>query len=345
MIISTDIDKIKRFCLGESDKEEERYVWSLFSEKEEDDEFKQYIHKEFEKYFDTHTDENYHLSFMIDHIHNIINQKKQHQKKEPFVKKVYQWYSVAAAILLVPMIIAGIFWQNNISKTVGSKEFVTNEIVAPFGARVNFSLPDGTKGCLNSGSSLKYKIPFCKNRKVSVEGEASFDVAHDSKHPFELSAGVSIIKVLGTKFNIHAYQEEHSVEVVLEEGKVNFSVYGLSKNVVMKPNDRLFYIDGVIYINQVNAAKYMAWSEGKLIFQGDPMKEVARRISRWYNVEVVLMDKLLESYRIRGTFQDDPLKEVLTVLTMTSPIRYKIIEGKTLEDGTHQKQKILLYKN
>jgi len=341
MTESTNIEKIKRFCRGEANAEEERNIWSLFSEKEEDEEFRRYFEKEFEKYFVTHTEETHDLSFMIDHIHHIINLKKQQKIKKSFVRKIYKWYSGVAAILLVPIIFAGILLNKD-----KSKEFVTNEIVAPIGARVSFSLPDGTRGWLNSGSSLSYKIPFCKDRNVSVKGEAKFDVTYDSNHPFKLFAGVTRIKVLGTKFNVNAYPENHLVEVVLGEGKVEFSVQGISKGVIMKPNDRLVFKNDSISISQVNdPKKYGSWSEGKLIFQGDSMDQVVQRISRWYNVDVVLMDTSLKDYKIRGTFQDDPLKNVLEVLTMTSPIRYSIIGAKILKDGTSQKEKVLLYKN
>ena len=343
MINSTDIEKIKRFSKGISDAKEEKYVWALFSGKEGDPEFKQYIQNEFNEYFDNYKGKEYHLSFLIDRIHHNLNLRES-QKKRPFIRKIYKCYSLAAAVLLIPLIIAGIFWQNNFSSEE-HEGFVTNELVAPMGARISFSLPDGTTGWLNSGSSLKYQIPFCQNREVSLKGEARFDVVHDNIHPFELSAGDTKVKVWGTKFNVNSYPEEHSVEVVLAEGKVEFLVPEFSKSVIMKPNERLIYKNGAIHINVTKASKYMAWSEGKLVFRGDSMEEVVRRISRWYNVDVVLMDNTLKSYRIQGTFQDDPLKEVLTVLSMTSPIRYQIVDRKILKDGTFQKKKVLLYKN
>ena len=81
-----------------------------------------------------------------------------------------------------------------------------------------------------------------------------------------------------------------------------------------------------------------------MMFRSDPLPEVARRIARWYNVEVELMDKELEKDVIRGTFQDDSLEEVLHYISMTSPLRYRIIERKALDDGTYQKKKVLIYR-
>jgi len=84
-------------------------------------------------------------------------------------------------------------------------------------------------------------------------------------------------------------------------------------------------------------------TEGKLVFRGDPMDEVARRIERWYNVKIELADKELEKYSFRATFEDDKLEDVLHFLCMTSPIRYQITSRKLLEDGTYEKEKVTIY--
>jgi ferric-dicitrate binding protein FerR (iron transport regulator) len=152
------------------------------------------------------------------------------------------------------------------------------------------------------------------------------------------------VKVLGTKFNLNAYPEENYVEVVLEEGKVEFAVTGSTAAVEMEPNERLVYSSNAVHIASTDPSKYSAWVEGKLMFRGDPMPEVARRIERWYNVQVELVDKDLEKDVIRGIFQDDSLEEVLDYISMTSPLRYRIIERKALEDGTYQKKKVLIYR-
>jgi ferric-dicitrate binding protein FerR (iron transport regulator) len=111
----------------------------------------------------------------------------------------------------------------------------------------------------------------------------------------------------------------------------------------MKPNERLVFSEGSVHIGQTDVEKYSAWTEGKLVFRSDPMIEVARRIERWYNAEVKFMDKDLERDLISGTFQDDSLEDVFHYLSMTFPIRYKIIKHQANVDGTLQKTKVLLY--
>lgn len=345
MIDSTDIEKLQRFSLGKTSAEEEKYIYSLFAENEKNRAFESQLQKEFNEYLKTHPDENHNLSYLLDRIHHIIH-KQEYQKKDTVVKRIYRWYSIAAAVLLIPLIVAGAIWfmHQNQNETIVAEVPVKSTLYAPLGSRISFSLPDGTQGWLNSGSSLEYSLPFSRNRLVALNGEAWFDVAHDTEHPFEIATDDSKVKVLGTRFNMNAYPDENYLEVVLEEGKVEFTTTGLASGIIMKPNERLVLKEGALNINKTDAEKYAAWKEGKLVFRGDNMDEVSRRISRWYNVQVELVDDELKEYSIRGIFQDDSLEEVMQYLSMTSPIRYRIIERKQLEDGTIQKKKVLLYK-
>jgi len=345
MIQQSDIIKLERFCKGLSDENETQYIYSLFSLNEENEESKQHFKKNFVEYFINNPDEDHHLSYLLDRIHHKIHVNES-RKKKMIVKKIYRWYSVAAAVLLIPILIAGGIWftEQNKDEPILAESPVTSTLIAPLGSRISFSLPDGTKGWLNSGSSIEYQLPFNSNRQVAILGEAWFNVAHDANHPFVIATGNSKVKVLGTKFNLNAYPEEKYVEVILAEGKVEFSTPGLPSGIEMKPNERLVLSNGTVNINVTDATKYAAWKEGKLMFRGDSMDEVARRIERWYNVDVKLVDEELRNHVIRGTFQDDSLQEVLRYLCMTSPIRYRIIDRKLMDDGTIQKRKVLLYK-
>jgi transmembrane sensor len=343
MINKIDIEKLERFSKGLSDAEEEKYIYSLFTENEGKSEFEQHIQKEFNEYLKNNPHDNHNLSYLLDRIHHTIH-KNENRRNYTVVKRIYRWYSIAAAVLLIPILIAGGIWfsEQNQQESILVEAPVTSTLFAPLGSRISFSLPDGTKGWINSGSSLEYQLPFNNNRQVEVMGEAWFDVAHDASHPFEIAVGDSKVKVLGTKFNINAYPDEEYLEVVLEEGKVEFSTLKFSSVIELKPNERMVLSNGSVNINKTDATKYTAWTEGKLVFRGDPMNEVARRIERWYNVDVELVDKELEKFVIRGTFQDDSLEEVLQYLGMTSPLRYRIMDRKLLADGTWQKEKVLV---
>lgn len=113
---------------------------------------------------------------------------------------------------------------------------------------------------------------------------------------------------------------------------------------ILLPSERLTSRNGKTIKSFVEVEKYSAWIHGKLVFRGDPMSEVARRIGRWYNVKINIADKELEKYSFRGTFEDDRLDDVLKFLAMTSPIEFKTVPGKLMSDGSFQKEEITIYK-
>ena len=345
MFQQSDKHSIERFRKGLSSAEEEEFIHSLFSEDESNSVFREFIQRDFSEYLEENPDENHKLSYLLERIHHRI-QKNDGQQKDGVVKRISRWYSLTAAVLFIPLLIAGgiLIKKRNQQQALVAEAPLTTTLIAPLGSRIHFSLPDGTKGWLNSGSSLEYNLPFNKSRQVTILGEAWFDVAHDANHPFEMAAGESKVKVMGTRFNLNAYPEDKYVEVVLEEGMVEFFTPGHSSGIEMNPNDRLILNKGAIDISVTDATKYSAWTEGKLVFRSDPMTEVVRRIERWYNVDMELVDKELEKYSFRGTFQDDSLDEVLRYLSMTSPIRYRIIDRKLQDNGVIQKKKVLIYK-
>jgi len=344
MIQSKDCELLEKYVKGECTFEEENYIFTLFADNEDEKELIKQMQLDWNKTIEQHSQQ-LDLDYLLDRVHHLIHLKEKQQKISVPVR-IYQSFSLIAAILIVPLIIAGGIWIKHLEKNYKAyqSEQVVSVIHAPMGSRISFTLPDSTKGWLNSGSSLEYRLPFTNSRSVNLTGEAWFDVAHSINQPFVVQAGSSKVKVLGTKFNLNAYPDENYVEVVLEEGKVEFMSRENESGIIMSPNERLVFSRNSINVSKTDAWKYNGWKEGKLIFRGDSMAEVARRIERWYNVEVEIVDRELELYAFRGTFQDDSLSEVLKYLSMTSPIRYKISERKTGSDGTVEKQKVQLFK-
>jgi len=344
MLKQNDLEKLERYINGQADDIEKEWVESLFLNGDEDYIIRHLLEKDWNHMLNDKSPSEINLSHMLDRIHHII-WKNEQSKSKKLLNRFTKVYMRAAAILMLPMLIAaGLVYnylgnqpQNAVDKKVSCR------IYAPMGARVSFNLPDGTVGMLNSGSNLTYSLPFNKNRKLTLDGEAWFEVYHDVKHPFEINTGNSTVKVLGTSFNMRCYSKDRYVEVVLEQGKLAFLNQGVSGKVTLSPSERLVFQNGQIERSVIDPSKYSAWTVGKLIFKGDLMDEVARRIEYWYNVKVVLHDKELEKYSFRATFEDDKLEEVLRFLSMTSPIRYQIAPRKLLPDGTYEKEKVTIY--
>ncbi|MGB8492703.1 MAG: FecR domain-containing protein [Bacteroidales bacterium] len=340
-----DIEKIDRYINGLADESESRYVESMFLNGEKN----LYLHNSLKKDWDqTDSDaaaDEIILGHLLDRIHHIIRMKEALKKHNPF-QQFKLIYTKVAAVILIPVLLAGglVYVTMSTQNRIHADKQVSTMISAPMGARVSFNLPDGTKGMLNSGSSLTYSLPFTSNRHIILEGEAFLNVTHDEKHPFDIKAGNSTVEVLGTTLNINAYPVENYIEVVLQTGKVNFTDNKGNEKTTLLPSERLVYEDGKTTKSFVDTTKYIGWTQGKLIFRDDPMLEVVRRIERWYNVEIVLADTDLLRYSFRATFEDDRLEDVLRYLSMTSPIRYTISPRHLMPDGTFKKVKVTIFK-
>jgi len=339
-----DFDKIERYINGVANENEIARVESLFLNGEDNYTLRHLLNNDWDIMLRDTSPSEVNRSHLLDRVHHIIRKKETLKRQKP-LQKFIRVYMRAAAILLLPLLVAGglvySLLGNHGITTVDRT--VSSTIYAPLGARVSFNLPDGTTGMLNSGSYLSYSIPFTNNRHVKLEGEGWFEVTHDENHPFVINTGNSTVKVLGTSFNLSAYPEENYVELVLQQGKVEFLDIKDNEKVTMLPSERLVFHDGKVSKSVTDPEKYNAWTEGRLVFREDPMAEVARRIERWYNVKVELADKELEKYSFRATFQDDKLEDVVGYLCMTSPIRCQITPRRLLDDGTYEKEKVTIY--
>jgi len=343
MLNQNEVERIERYISGTADKNDIVIVESLFAHGQENFGLRNHIEKEWENDLQKTSISEVNLNHMLDHVHHMIR-NKENQKRKLLIHRFTHIYSKVAAILLLPLIIAGgvtFGYFDKLSNTT-TEQSVSSVIHAPMGARVSFNLPDGTVGWLNSGSSLTYSLPFNNNRKIALDGEAWFDVVHNEKSPFEIIAGNSMVKVLGTSFNVSAYRGDY-IEVVLQNGKVEFYPGNLSQMITMIPSQKLVFNDGKIDLSVTDPSKYKSWTDGKLVFRGDNMEEVAGRIERWYNVKVLLADQNLKKFSFRATFEDDSLEEVLHLLSLTSPISYKISPRVIKSDGTFEKVIVTLY--
>ncbi len=202
----------------------------------------------------------------------------------------------------------------------------STEISAPQGSRVQFTLPDGSMGFLNGGSRLKYSVNFSANRQVSLIGEGYFEVAKDKKHLFTVQTKYADIQVFGTKFDVCAYESDHEVSTTLEEGSVRVfnkteKTYSMlnpgEQNVISKNN-------GKMQTMSVNTGLYTSWKDDMLRFNNSPFHEVVKKMERWYGVKIILDKSLKYSENYTFTVRTESLKELLQLLSITTPMSYKI---------------------
>jgi transmembrane sensor len=252
-----------------------------------------------------------------------------------------------AAILFIPLLISTVYFYLQRNSDLKSESY--SEIYAPFGTRTSFYLPDGSTGWLNGGSSLKFPTHFKgKTRDVKLSGEAYFHVISDRKNPFIVMTEHIEVKVTGTSFNVIAYPDEETTEVTLESGHVE--VYKKSNDIInrigsLERNESCIYNSksDISRIIIINTTEKLAWLKGNLAFKYESFSDVIRKINRKYNVDIIIKDERLKSYTYYGTFKDETLEEVLNLLKLTAPIRYKELERSRKADGSFEKRTVEIY--
>lgn len=329
---------LQRFFVGKYSRKDFLTIRSYFENSAKEEELKDLLQSHWFD-FQNHDLPEGNINNVLDKIHQQIQLESSSRKRIGFIR-VFQ---KIAAILIVPLALAFLALFYNQSKTT-APEIAMAEIQCPLGARTKFVLPDGTTGFLNSGSTLEYPVSFASQRNVVLNGEAFFDVTHDEKHPFTVKTPHLSTKVLGTQFNVIAYKGENLEEIVLKEGIVEvYSAQG-DKLETLQPNQQLLLNTQTSRYNKNNieAGQYVSWTEGKLVLRNEDMEQVAKRLGRWYNVDIEISDEELLKYSFRATFMDEPVEEVLKLLAITAPLTFKEQKRETTNNNTFKKRKILV---
>jgi len=252
-----------------------------------------------------------------------------------------------AAILIVGILIAAAIYFSN-HAVVSTDNLQTVEIVSHQGFRSQFRLPDGTTGWLGYGSKLKYHVDHEDRRMVDLDGLAFFDVTHQKNHPFIVKTPAKLnVEVLGTTFNVSAYSEEQSCQIVLQTGKVQLA---LSEGEIqtMQPYECVIYNrqDNTFEKTTVkNIDDFLAWKDGKLILKDVSLKEACVKLSRFYNIDFELQAKGLDDMEIQLTLENEPLENALNLLTLISPVSCQIKESRLQNGQFYSKKKVIIKNN
>jgi transmembrane sensor len=207
-----------------------------------------------------------------------------------------------------------------------------NTLENPVGSRViDMKFSDGSHVWLNAGSSVTYPVVFIRNeRNVSVSGEAYFEVTHDAAKPFYVRKGAMQVQVLGTRFNVNAYDDEAEIKVTLLEGSVKVS--NENSGGVLKPGQQASIGNTIKIANDVNLEEVMAWKNGLFQFGGAGIEEVMRQIARWYDVTVIYEDKPAKQHFRGEISRDVEASKVFKMLETTGVVHFRT-EGKKVFVG------------
>ena len=336
-----DREKIIKYFKGDYSEKDETYITEVFCDETHEKEIRALLSGQFDELLKEMDPEKRNLDHILYRIHYEINTKSAAKKASRF-ERIIKWTYRIAGILLLPLAFL-IGLQMNKDSQIRKDAWV--EIKAPAWTRAQFSLPDGTTGWLNSSSSVKYKEDFIHDRQITLNGEAFFDVFKDKHRPFVVTTNDIRVEVLGTRFNIAAYDNEKNVEVILEEGKLLFNTSKRNKSYIMQPNDLVTFdkTHKDFTTEVVDPHKYLSWTDGMLVFRNDPLDVIARRLERWYNIDVEVKVALTEDLRLRATFKDESLEDVLDLLKRSLPIDYRIENRDLKPNETYAKKKVLIF--
>ena len=259
--------------------------------------------------------------------------------------------SVAVAAAIVALLF---FFKSFPVLHVNSNQYTAqNTVTTRKGSKSNIQLPDGTMVWLNADSKLTYDDNFRGEiRNVHLQGEAFFEVARDEQRPFIIHTKTIDIRVLGTVFNVKAYETESNTETSLIKGSVEVSFHNNSgKKIILKPYEKLkvdnkslayrtvaegevvpqekqeinMVIGKIHYEKNDSMALEALWVRNKLVFDAESLEEVMRKIERWYNVKTIItVDEKSKATPYSAIFDNENLMQVMEALKTTGGFDYAI---------------------
>lgn len=218
---------------------------------------------------------------------------------------------------------------NPSGKKISDTEIKYNTLKTPRGGEFFVRLSDGTRVWMNSGSSLRYPVQFPeKERKVELTGEAYFEVVKKEHSPFLVTSGEQVVKVLGTRFNISSYAESKFIFTTLEEGKVEvFEKNNPQNKCMLIPNQQSVFSkkDLLVSGRQVDPSTFVAWKEGRFVFDDESLGSIMQTLSRWYDVDVIFVNTGRKNVRFTGNLQRSVnIQEVLAKIEKTEEVKFRI---------------------
>lgn len=230
----------------------------------------------------------------------------------PIRKKARMLAAVAAVLVLTLGV--SVFWL--------TKEEREIHAYAAYSGKSKVVLPDNSTIWLNSGSTLRYAGSFSRNRQVEMQGEASFDVVKDKKHPFIVSTSGVQVKVYGTYFNINSYEENEHIVVSLKEGSVALLLNG--EESFLKPGEKAVINkeDLSFRIAPADLNLELLWANESIYFKSKSLGYICQYLEKWYHVEIEVDPEISESQLYTFTIKDDSLEAILRIMAKINPITY-----------------------
>lgn len=217
------------------------------------------------------------------------------------------------------------------SKSTPAAETKYNTLKIPRGGEYFLVLADGTKVWLNSETTLRFPVQFASDvRRVELTGEAYFEVSRNENIPFIVSSGDQQVKVLGTQFNISSYPDNQSILTTLVEGSVEVSLEGNpAEKTMLEPSEQSYFSrnESQILKRNVDVAQYVAWKDGRFVFQDQMLGDIMKTLSKWYDVQVVFANENDKNLRFTGNLERyTDFNNILRKIERTNEVKFEITD-------------------
>lgn len=256
--------------------------------------------------------------------YELFHKKRQKRTLFHLFKREYFRY---AAVAMIAFATGGFsLW---ITKEATPEELVYNEIEVPAGQRSKLTLSDGTVVWLHSNSKFCYPAIFQnKERNVSLKGEAFFEVTSDKNKPFIVNLERQVIKVLGTEFNVSAYQGDLT-SVALIKGAVEVTDKKKASSIKLKPGHRVTFDTHTMSLDSLYNTDFLLWKKGIYSFDGCTFEEITRQLEHYYGVKSIFLNQKFKSYRFTAKFrQQDGLDNIMNLLKASKSFNFKKNDSK-----------------
>lgn len=256
---------------------------------------------------------------------SVLNQSVQRQVKarntrSVLFRRIIQEMTKVAAVAFIIIVFQFLF-----DKEVQKEEpLLFQTLYVPSGQRAELILPDSTKVWVNAHSRIVYPVTFQKDfRQVELDGEAYFDVKHNGKSPFIVKTEKIDIKVLGTEFNVTAYNENPEFRIALLKGSVELESPRSSLKYMMKPGEQVRFKEGNYVSSEIKDMDYFRWKEGLLCFNNQPISEILDELCLYYDIKINVADLPFLKERHSGKFRvKDGVEHILRVLQLEHRFTY-----------------------
>lgn len=310
---------IQKYILGKSSEEENQLIDQWIQQSHENKK-RLFEEKDIWETYGYHSDR---MNYEVNPEFSILKERLEYQK----VKSTFSFEKILQIAALI-IFVFGLGWSSQFISFPESEQTETTmqEVFVPKGQVNQIFLADGTRIWINSESKLTVPAVFASNeRVVKLNGEAFFEVAKNINSPFRVEVNGQVIEVLGTSFNVRAYDNSNKIETTLETGQIKLRIGNQTS--MLAPGEQSLFdkTKKELVISKVEPITYTSWKDGRYEFQNEDLIEVFKVVERWYDVEITYDENTFRGMHFSGVIKrNKDANHFLELLNISVPIRYSV---------------------